>query len=304
MNPPAMIPTMPAGLARGEYGYVVNGILHTNKGMSVYEGQAEIAGVAGGLGGGTKRLTLVLPCSDGSNSLTDQIIIAPFTRSVPQVTPFVATGSQTGALGTYYPANTPSTASYRSVLSGNLTILKLDTIENVVSGVFEYDGLSRSDWRKAVVISGYFNDVPITIGSFGQGTISASINDTAYTSIRFGTNQITASYSFGIFHLASYGVESGIERAISFTIDSPKVGEIVFDTASRMSSSVRITDYARSSADPDRTMELTSGTISISSFDTVHRRISARFQLSGQGSGGSSERLLNGVIDNVQFRMP
>ena len=293
---------IPPGATSGEYGYTQGGRARDSKDMDSYQGEANLSLGTGGLAGGKSTLSVMLSYSNDLGPFEYQVLSMPLSGVVPQTLQFGNATSRTNAKGLFWPEG----LHYTTIQSGTFTLLKLDTVRNTVSGVFEYTAVLDDDPHDAAVItSGYFNEVPISFGAFGQGIVTATLNDTAFTTLHGASNDVFASYRNGQFQLTAYGAFPDQEKDIRITIQDPSTGVIAFANGSTRT-------YADITERQKGTLGLPgwstaargNGQITITIFDTVQRRISAQFQFKAVGSTGNVSNVGEGVVDNVQFNMP
>ncbi len=109
--------------------------------------------------------------------------------------------------------------SYVSIPGGALNITKFDTVNNLVSGTFElttYETYPTTDLHNTIgITNGYFNDIPIDQGSYGQGSITALLNGTPFNSDNDGVEMVYTDSEFNGIDLFDYGPEMGNDSFIS-----------------------------------------------------------------------------------------
>ena len=207
------------------------------------------------------------------------------------------------------------TQSFRALKGGVLTITKFDTVNNLISGTFHFIAyLGYPTVDKSVldtVADGSFTDVPIYDGIYNQGTISADVdgfhmsskgksdqnsnsnNATAYTAKEYGVFTIHAVSSDG----------AALNREVYLNVVSPAVGTFSLGDAVGPNY-VHGAEYQK--WDPHSggyvRMTATAGTLTITKFDAVTRRMSGTFSFLGLVyPNNDTLRVTNGVIDNVQW---
>ena len=192
---------------------------------------------------------------------------------------------------------------YRAIDSGVLTITKFDTVNNVVSGTFRFIGVHGGDTDQ--VTNGYFTNVGIYSGGYGQGTITADANHSSFPSNFSMPENIAAFIQSGSTTLVIQATdESGSEQQyLELSIVNPKVG--MFSLGPSELNILPEAEYANSGGSPDvsvSTQQGASGTLEITQFDTLSHRISGAFHFSGpDATTGETVQVLNGDINNVQW---
>ena len=204
------------------------------------------------------------------------------------------------------------TMSFGAFPGGVLTITKFDTVNNLVSGTFHfiaylaYPVVDRT--VQDTVVNGSFTDVPISEGSYGQGTISADV-DGFHMSSKGKSNEDSngdnaAAYTakeYGVFaiHCVSNDGASG-NREISLNVVSPVIGKFsLAGTAGPNGVHAATYQWWDEHTGDNSEMTATTGTLTITKFDENTRRMSGTFSFSNPT--GDTTHVTNGVIDNVQW---
>jgi hypothetical protein len=288
----------------GEFGYSMNGESFDRKnyhafGIASIQPSNPYIGPVGAPG--QKVLQIPLNIIDTLNQ--GLIIVIPITT--PLTTSFSFTAGTNGAFAWF---SRPNTFTYETNGTGSLTITKFDTVNNLVSGTFNFDATltyPNTDPSKFIhITSGYFNDIPIDIGSYGQGTISAMIDGQPFSTA-------SGSYSASIraegdFNNIGITAWDGIQNAVStmgFNIWSFKPG--VYALNNGLIGSGVAAGYNDSSSNDvgiSSTKNTATGSFTLTKIDTVNHRLSGTFDFSGfDSTHGKTVHVSNGVIDNVRW---
>jgi hypothetical protein len=182
--------------------------------------------------------------------------------------------------------------------SGSVSITSIDTELNLVSGAFEFVCQQVGDSGDIFdTVSGAFNQVGIIYGSFGQGAISATFNDTAniFLSIKQETamaflNTTEDSVTIEAFVRSEF-LQNGERYQILLRVPSIAVGYYAI-TASNLFASALFRYYTLNKAD--------TGTLWITKVDNRTRRFSGSFEFKGMDEA-ETVRISHGVIDNLQW---
>jgi hypothetical protein len=198
------------------------------------------------------------------------------------------------------------TLEYKSNAGGTLVITKFDTVNNLVSGTFNFTAALSTDPSKTeTVASGFFTDIPIYIGSFAQGSISANINGLNFISNNSTGKSLSAFTSVGLsqVNILAFSDDSSAVEEISITLPALQLGNFTFGP--QLSSSTAIMSFSGTIGQSSASISSTSsagGRIIITKCDTSAHRLSGTFNLSGQdASSGNTIIITYGVLDNVQW---
>ncbi len=295
---------VPAGAKEGEYGFYINGRQFDGH----IDGSANIQPyVIEGAGAVRLSVSLYYNFPDGAYGNVDLSI--PFLAPKPQSFQFSDATSlwNPNPVGYAY-CDSDGYIYYRSIPGGTLTITKFDTVQNIVSGYFEFTAYETSpmtDLHKTVGISyGYFNDIPIAEGAYGQGSISALLNGTPFISDTAGIEMVYGESEFDCIALFDNGQGPLLNSYISIQRIPLRTGSYAMDSSTARKDSEPILifwDWNNEQKNSSTEFGNSSGILTITSCDTVHRRISGTFQFSGLDSLGNTITISNGVIDNVQW---
>jgi hypothetical protein len=192
--------------------------------------------------------------------------------------------------------------------NGSITITNVDSVNNVISGTFDFFASTPSPTKLTLnivhVSQGYFNNIPIDEGGFGQGTISALIDGAPFsTSSGGGFTSISANTPNGAFSL-EVGANDGFpnrQRMISFGIWDTTLGLHDLKTTNGVTANY-LTLNASNSSNIGSWGNLQSGIFTLTKIDAVNHRFSATFNFSGfDSTTHKTINVTNGVIDNVRW---
>ena len=186
---------------------------------------------------------------------------------------------------------------------GSFEITKIDTAANLISGKFSMIGTSTDNGIFTDTLTdGYFNDVPISKNSYGQGRVTATINR-----LPFSTN---AADNLGwvhpyiirgqnVLHIEIFTTPGG-NRNMVFKLSTPvKPGTYSLRAATSDSTAEFHYDAQANSQYIDATSDQTTRqALIITRSDTSSRRLWGTFGFSGKGNG-DSVTIVNGVIDSL-----
>ncbi|HET6402762.1 MAG TPA: DUF6252 family protein [Candidatus Kapabacteria bacterium] len=303
-------PVAPSGnntpaLAAGSFEYVLNGdsVNHNNSQIGT-EASALIEPNAGlGTPANSKLLFINLMYFQVSifQSHTMSVSIGiPILAPVPGT---FAIGSDPSAAVAYVQ---PDSLQYNSLPGGSVTITKFDTVNNLVSGTFRFTASLTNDPTKIdTVTSGVFNDIPIYVGSYGQGALAATADGFPFTTNTSVAQSISAFTTAGSPQLNILAIDddSLVQRILTITIAAPQLG--VFTLNDGLTNNSAAASYTTSGAPTDISISTSSGAtgqLTITKFDMATHRMSGTFQFSGPDqSSGRTIQITNGVIDNVQW---
>jgi hypothetical protein len=288
----------------GEFGYIHNGTVTDRKDYLLGSSAHAIIEPNAGLGipPNSKLLFITLTTLDFNlssfHSRSIEIGI-PFYDPVTGTFPILKWDDPSGANA----AILDDSLEYESIAGGTLTITKFDTVKNVVSGTFAYTAALKTDPSKTFTISsGYFNEIPITLGSYGQGKLTAMINGANFTTILPNGISDISAYTQAIsphLNIIAAGASGSNVQEFFITLISPQTGNFTF------SSSASATTAVASFSGDDGSINSNSGMtgfITITKADPITHRISGTFEFRGtDASTGNTITITNGVIDNVQW---
>ncbi|MDP4199727.1 MAG: DUF6252 family protein [Bacteroidota bacterium] len=245
----------------------------------------------------------------GGNSLFIQLQYTPASLYATTVTTNIDIPISGAVVKSYpvMPRNSPDGVSitidsamqdYNSRADGTFTITKFDTVMNLVSGTFRFTASPNFNPSEIDTIIGAFNDVGISNGTFGQGSISAIVDAQGYH-----PDQISISMT-ETNGLSLDAVEGNppVYRTLQMQVKDPKVGLFPFAQGTTAgTANVEFDQQASVMLQVRGNM----GTLNITSFDTVTRRISATFSFSGTDTRtGRTVSTTNGSINNLQWFIP
>ena len=308
LAPTELNPGIPPGAREGGYGFYVNSRHFDNENSSFNDGNASIRPyVIEGSGAVILSVSLYYNFSDGSFGIIDLSI--PFIAPKAESFQFsdVSSPWTLNAVG-YVNHDSGGYISYVSIPGGALNITKFDTVNNLVSGTFElttYETYPTTDLHNTIgITNGYFNDIPIDQGSYGQGSITALLNGTPFNSDNDGVEMVYTDSEFNGIDLFDYGPEMGNDSFISIQRIPMRTGMYVMDSITARSDTMPIIifqNWGNLQRDASTQSAESTGQLTITSCDIAHRRISGTFQFSGVDSLGDTVTITNGVINNVQW---
>jgi len=295
---------IPLGSIEGEYGFRLNGNGYDSGTPAVNEGQASLRPLAGqGQNAAQLFISLYFEFTDGTYGRVQV--------SVPLINP----QPQTVAISSYtIPATFNATAAlgydslgftyYQSLPGGSITITKFDTVNNLVSGTFNYTASQTSPTANPnnviSLTSGYFNDIPISQGSYQQGNIAAVVNDSAFTTNDAGREIILANLDQGRFNVWAYG--QGIQNGeISIQSIPLTLGTYIVKGPSNFSDTTSYFIYENRNVEISTQDKGSIGQLTITKCDIPNRRISGTFQFTGTDTLGNRVTITSGEIKNVQW---
>ncbi|MBS1903078.1 MAG: hypothetical protein JSS75_05180 [Bacteroidetes bacterium] len=293
---PTSSTTIPSLHAAGEFGYIRDGVTIDRKNYTLSSsGFAAIyPNRVTGLPNGLSQLMIQFMVSDivGTNYTSETMMF-----SIPFDTPKPATFSVGDDEAPLLPQVTLSidTLNYKSKPGGSIVITEFDTVNNTISGTFTFDMVIETPTQGAPatkhIVGGYFDKIPITVGGYGQGSISATINGQQYVA-HDGLTAFKTQVSPSIWIFAS----NSLGEILQMRISNPSVGTFPFRQSGINISTAAISDLSGAG------YTSTSGTLTITSYDTTRRRFSGTFNFIGQtDSTNQTITVTNGKIDNVQW---
>jgi hypothetical protein len=208
---------------------------------------------------------------------------------------------------TYYitPSPRPDSAtavftnSYYSdynMASGVVNIFAVDTVNNTVSGTFSFSATDRNGYDTMRVLAGSFSSVPLYVGSYRQGYVTALAENQYFTSTTsdYGATAYAYNKSQGL-HIQAHAMDQfGSERIIRLYVENPRVATF---SLSPNGYSDEGTSYQNGSA----SLRSGSGTLKITAFDTATHRLSGTFNFTVEDYNSATIRIANGVIENLQW---
>jgi hypothetical protein len=194
---------------------------------------------------------------------------------------------------------------FGSDYGGTITVTNFDTVNNLVSGTFRMLASQRIptiDPSKIDTITGSFSNVGITGRMFGQGAMTANVSGTPFQSIDTHGIDVQAYISAGTQLLVIQGQETVDSGTLSLTLDinTPQVGTFTFGDDQTAGSA--ICAYGTWNQSYSTQSSPNSGTLTITAFDPVNRRLSGSFTASPVISGtDTTVSITSGVLDNVTW---
>jgi Family of unknown function (DUF6252) len=300
--PTELNPGIPPGAKEGEYGYNINGKGFDSGTPVSFEGSAQLSPYPGQSAGAV--ILHVLMSYDFTNGQYGTIqFTIPLTVPKPQSLPISNSGMSVHATAIY---DSMDDIIYEALPGGTINITKFDTVNNLVSGTFEFtasESYPKTDPQMtATITSGYLNDMPIGEGAYGQGSIVALLNGTPFNSDTAGLEMVSTDSSFGGINLFDYGQEMNNDSFISIQRIPLRTGTYEMDSSTARKDSIPIIifqNWGNLQRNASTQSAGSSGILTITSCDIAHRRISGTFQFSGIDSLGNTVSITNGVINNV-----
>jgi len=305
--PTELNPGIPPGATEGEYGFNINGIIIDSRSLDIpeylvslnkYSDQSSSSVTVliylfydffnGKSGGVSFSIGLVQP-----QPQTLQI-----TSSIPNV------GSYATSLILH--DSLPLGFTNYQASSGSITISKFDTINNLISGNFELTAPRPSTTNNGpstiIVTSGFFNDIPIGTGAYGQGSVTALFQGNPFSTNNAGLENITALRDNNVLNISADGTGTSNGHSFELTSIPLQTGTYIMNDSVSSPTFVYFDNPQPNqegnilSLNPGST-----GQIIVTVCDTLHRRISGTFQFSGIDKLGDTVSISNGVINNVQW---
>jgi len=185
---------------------------------------------------------------------------------------------------------------------GSFEITKIDTSANLISGKFSTIATTtQSGILTDTLTEGYFNNVPISKKSYGQGRVTATINKYSFVSdppYNLGWIHSYVIRGQNVLHIDIFTTPDG-NRTMEFQLPaSVKPGTYNLRAAPSDSDAYfhydsQASDYLLASSD-----QTTKQKLIITRSDTSSRRLWATFDFSGKRNG-DSVTITNGVIDSL-----
>jgi hypothetical protein len=292
----------------GQFGFSENGITVASQNSQQGQALAFMYVSKTSLSPSNTECNISMYCSNASGhnySVNLSILGIAFGPAEYQIT------SSPAPYGVAFAGINLDTLRSRSGQSGIIKITKFDTINNVISGMFQFIASVPGDLSSFVnVDSGYFNDIPIAVGTFDQGTITATVNGQPFgrSSGAHATLQ-AADYTRDIPNNLEFVVQdrdSNFQKTMQISIPNPKQ-DSTYDLSMKDSWALGMfyTSPLHSSVPPQIMSWHAwngSGSLTVTKYDPVSRRISANFSFTAPADSSSSiVQVTNGVIDNVQY---
>ena len=196
------------------------------------------------------------------------------------------------------------TVYYYSAVGGTIVITKFDTVNNVISGTFNFEGGRASDPANTEhVTAGYFNAIPVTTSILNVGLVTADVNGVLFTSAYATSPPSIYSVDGGQHLVIIVAGDSGntIIKTLGFGITAPAVD--YYDLNS-LTGGQWFGTYVQNTPDVASISTTTGayGRITFTNFDWTTHLVSATFYLHGQDSHtGEALNVTNGKIDNVPW---
>ena len=295
-------PTAPIRKTSEEFRYSLNGIFfdENNYGYGDAIGLASIKPTNRYVIGsnGIRFLEIILTIlSTPSTPYQEVTFEIPITNPVPGS--FTFTGQATDAFATLTLGNSAGFSSK----GGVVVITKFDTINNLVSGTFNFDAVLGQQNDIEHIASGFFNDITINIGSFGQGTVSATIDGEAFSTISgLSTAGIYAGGDNQTARINAYDGSTSTRKELDISISTSKPGDYIMSGGGpawgAFSEQVGPTTFISINT----AFTGITGNFTLTKFDTLTHRLSGTFDFSGfDSTAGKTIHVANGVIDNVRW---
>jgi hypothetical protein len=188
---------------------------------------------------------------------------------------------------------------------GSAILTVFDTVNNVISGTFNFEGVNiiGTGADAIEITSGRFINIPISIGRYDQGMITASIDGASFSSTNsLQIANIDAYTSFGnpqinIQSQQAQGVDSFQITNLNFTILNPKVQEYDLSASSNVKAY-----FLRQIASTNGQIKANSGKFTITQVDSLNHIFSATFDFFVlDPASGKSIHVANGLINNVRW---
>ncbi|HYM20462.1 MAG TPA: DUF6252 family protein [Candidatus Kapabacteria bacterium] len=290
----------------GEFGFTLNGSSYDRKTAKFqWSSSAQITPNAGtGVPANGKMLSInlivTIDSANGSHQTLIQFYI-PFTNApvlgtftIPNVADYVNPSVRLTIAAKHYDAKP----------GGTVTITSFDTVNNYVTATFSLQFVAELYPGDTLApTTGYFYQVPIYQGSYGQGVVTADIDGYKFSSAGGGNN---FSFAFGNYNgigmdiqAVSYDSTSGT-REFLFIVPVLATGDYPLSN-----NAYQYGQYIHSvgvSSEIINGQGGAIGRITITSIDTVKQRFSGTFSLSGvDQNSGKTINVTNGVMTNVLY---
>ena len=197
---------------------------------------------------------------------------------------------------------------YGSVAGGKVTITKFDTVNNLISGTFnfstEIEHPTSGYDNAGDISSGFFNDISISTGGFNIGAIAMDVDGSPFTTQfedrqRFSAYKLAASPTLTVI---AFDDNVSPHHELQFSIPSPHAGSFSFtsSTTGTLHANQAVASYSDGTSSIEASA--TNGQLVITKYDEANRRLSGTFSFTGTDpNSGKSIAITNGVLDNVQW---
>ncbi|HEY3874731.1 MAG TPA: hypothetical protein VGM92_04605 [Candidatus Kapabacteria bacterium] len=289
------------GSFEGEYGFTLDGKVYDSGTPFLNEANASLRPLSSyGPNGVQLSLNLYFELGDGTYGSVQ--LLVPCRNATPQTIPISYYQDTSASASLIY--DSVAWTSYQSLAGGTLTITKFDTIDNLVSGTFRFSASETSPANPKNIVpvtAGYFNDIPLGLGAYRQGSVTALVDGTAFSSENEGRERLYSTFAQGRLNLFANGpgnaeiIMQGIPPvADSYFVQGPQT---IIDTSLSITYWASAPNYFKISTEDSGS----SGEVIITSCDFANRRFSGSFQFSGTDTLGNSVIISSGKIDSVQW---
>ncbi|HET6400827.1 MAG TPA: hypothetical protein VFH95_05440 [Candidatus Kapabacteria bacterium] len=296
---------IPRGSFEGEYGFSLNGNTYDSGTPFGTEGNASLRPLASqGRNAVQLSISLFFELTDGTYG------------SVQVSVPLINPQPQTEEISSYtIPATSNATGSidydslgwrwFSSLPGGTITLTKFDTVNNLISGTFNFTASQTSPTANPNNVmrltSGYFNDIPIVVGSYDQGSVTAVVNGNVFTADTAGREIVQTNLYQGRLNLSADG--QGIFQSSAIGIQSIPLtpGTYIIKGPQPYSDTTLSFIYEDQNFKVSTQDTGSIGQLTITKCDIPSRRISGAFQFSGTDTLGNSVTITSGEINNVQW---
>jgi hypothetical protein len=223
------------------------------------------------------------------------------TGPVPATYPIVAYGQYNGFIGTLDTGG----IEFASLAGGSFTITKFDTAGNLVSGSFHLlvaKSQPTPDPNMVDTINGSFSDVGIATIMFGQGSFSANTNGIAFQPNVQAPVGLEVSNTLGNHRLTIDALETIGSKTLelTLTINTPQLG--TFTPSNGETPGTVYCVYSDGTNVYSTRDPFTTGSLTITAFDPINRRLSGTFNFTpGIYNTSTTVQITGGVIDSVQW---
>ncbi len=291
-------PGIPLGAVNGEYGFNLNGKAYDS---GIPNSDAGSADLNPGQSGGGASLFVGLFYDFNNGIYGDVNLSIPLTVPAPQMMPISSSGQGIHATGTL-DCDSIGYIYYGALPGGIVNITKFDTINNLVSGTFEFNASETSPnvdlTKTASITTGYFNNIPIEQGGYGQGSVTAMLNGSPFTTNNNGFEYVAASHEGGGLYLWANGQGNLLYNELTIQGIPMAVGTY-FMNDSIKAPNFYYWDWGNEKENVGSQSPGSFGKLIITMCDSAHRRISGSFQFSAIDSLGNTVSITNGLINNV-----
>lgn len=182
--------------------------------------------------------------------------------------------------------------------SGSFTVAEIDTVKNTISGSFTVLVAQWGNPNAIDTVRGAFRNVCIHLNLFGQGRFTATAGTLEF-SPDYKRDFMSSEYVPGTDVLSLHAIDSDSDQSLGVSVYSPKVGTFPLAWPPFSGDS-----YVMYSAGFDNYGMLAggwSGSVVITKYDAVTRRVSGTFSFTLKSDKGKTITVTDGVIDNVMF---